>query len=283
MSSKLMGRVWELDVKHPVQAILLVLANEADDQGRGIELSAPWVAWKTDFSERQVRRVFKEMRERSVLRLIRASVHHSANEYVLELNRLPEKLPFGQKRPDSQSPLNEISPDSVSSLVIHSPDSQSGLRDDSQSPLIESDLTADALRPDSGRTLGGAPSSSLFKDLREDEEGGMGGKSPAIEKNSKWLPDDLWLKEFIDGQTLLAVLPAYLDNPKWWEMVGVTCGGLDKKFLEVEFAKMQAHLIEKPEKAPSSSRGWKRFIRGWLYRQNRWEKEHDGGEKRVTQ
>ncbi len=79
-----------------------------------------------------------------------------------------------------------------------------------------------------------------------------------------WLPEDLWLKELVESQTLV---PAnYLLDSPWWDSVAETCGGIDKEFLGREFARMAAWCIENASRKPSSRAGWKRFVRGWLER-----------------
>src|SRR5258706_2577670 len=61
MSVKIMGLVWDLDLPHHQQSILLAMADHADHEGNRVFPSVGLVAWKTGYSPRQVIRVIKEL------------------------------------------------------------------------------------------------------------------------------------------------------------------------------------------------------------------------------
>ena len=60
-----MSLVWEMDFDHAELLISLALADHADDDGRRSYPSLPYVAWKTGYSVRQIRRVLVKMRSRA--------------------------------------------------------------------------------------------------------------------------------------------------------------------------------------------------------------------------
>lgn len=91
----------------------------------------------------------------------------------------------------------------------------------------------------------------------------------------EWASEDLWLKNFLETQTLLQLPDGVtLDDPKWWERLSLACGGLGLDFLTAEFAKM-GNWCENPNKKPPAETrrggkpnvgGWKNFIGNWLVR-----------------
>lgn len=56
-----MGKVWDLDLPHNQLLVLLALADHADHEGNNVFPSLGLVAWKTGYSEQQVRRVMRSL------------------------------------------------------------------------------------------------------------------------------------------------------------------------------------------------------------------------------
>jgi len=104
MSIRLMAEVWTRDLPHPDQAILLALADHADDEGGSVFPSVKLVAWKTGYSTRQVQRIIRDLESRGALILVAAAVRYRANEYRIDLEAVPMKAPF-RDRDDTVSPL----------------------------------------------------------------------------------------------------------------------------------------------------------------------------------
>lgn len=127
-----------------------------------------------------------------------------------------------------------------------------------------------------------SPPSSIS--ILNKEEGETRLQPPLIEvsTNSKWLKEDIWLRDFLHTQAGLSAPAGALEDPAWWTVVSNACGGLGEEFLTREFAKMEAHLIENPLDRPKTPRGWKRFVRGWLCRSDQWERERksSGGQEK---
>lgn len=61
MSAKIVGAVWELKLPAPKLLVLLALSDHADHNGNNVFPSMGLVAWKTGYSERQVRRIVKQL------------------------------------------------------------------------------------------------------------------------------------------------------------------------------------------------------------------------------
>ena len=96
MSIKLMSQVWELDLDHGLQSIMLALADHADDDGSRVFPSIAYVAWKTGYSPNQARRIMHDLTERGIL----IAVAHQeggrglATEYRLDLGKATKKVAF---------------------------------------------------------------------------------------------------------------------------------------------------------------------------------------------
>lgn len=61
MSGKTTGKVWDLELSPPKQIVLLAMADHADHEDGNIYPSVGLIAWKTGYSDRQVRRIMKEL------------------------------------------------------------------------------------------------------------------------------------------------------------------------------------------------------------------------------
>lgn len=100
-----MGMVWEIDLPANQQSVLLALADHADHDGTHARPSVALLAWKTGYSERQVRYVLKAIREAG---LIEVTSHgkggrHHPTEYRLCLERGTPKTPL--RGPDNPATI----------------------------------------------------------------------------------------------------------------------------------------------------------------------------------
>ena len=96
MSIKVMSQVWELQLNHNDQGVMLALADHADDDGGNCYPSVAYIAWKTGYSIRQVQRVLKQLRGQGLI-IPTSSMsggRHGTVEYQLNLSRVPKKAPF---------------------------------------------------------------------------------------------------------------------------------------------------------------------------------------------
>lgn len=93
MSSKISGRVWDLDLPHAEQFVLLAMADHADHEGRNVRPSVGLVAWKTNYSPRQVHRIIQSLREKRILLPDGAGRNGTLN-YRIDLSPAPLKTPY---------------------------------------------------------------------------------------------------------------------------------------------------------------------------------------------
>jgi hypothetical protein len=91
------------------------------------------------------------------------------------------------------------------------------------------------------------------------------GKSHAPKVVKLWPEEDLWLKQFLEKQTYLNNSTGSLLAYDWWEDVAAVLGGIDRTFIERQFAKIGAWLKENPGRRPTA-KGARRFLRSWLER-----------------
>jgi hypothetical protein len=131
-----MSQVWGLELSHAEHAVLLALADHADDDGSNVFPSIAYTAWKTNYKERQVRRIVAALRERGILVLVREASRHRPNEYRIDVAAAPKKPAFEewkqardvpQSREDKKSALHDARPDTVTALPAASTDRMSAL------------------------------------------------------------------------------------------------------------------------------------------------------------
>lgn len=106
MSGKIMGSVYDLDLSHVDQAVLMAMADHAEHDGTKVFPSVEYVAWKTSYSERTVQRSISRLRKAKILKLVRKARHHLPNEYRIDIAAGPRKAPFDpENRGDTVTPL----------------------------------------------------------------------------------------------------------------------------------------------------------------------------------
>ncbi|MCA1670594.1 MAG: helix-turn-helix domain-containing protein [Thermomicrobia bacterium] len=99
MSIKLMAMVWEYQFTRPEQSIMLALADHAQDDGTHVYPSVARIAWKTDYSERQVQRILRDLEAKGIVVPVkhgRGGRNH-ATEYHLFIEKGDKKTPFQTK------------------------------------------------------------------------------------------------------------------------------------------------------------------------------------------
>jgi len=91
MSIRVMGDVFYLNPKEvdaPTKAVLLALADHANDDGLSVYPSVKRIAWKTSLSERTVRTKLKLLREQGFIKIEKLSKVHKANEYSMDIDKI---------------------------------------------------------------------------------------------------------------------------------------------------------------------------------------------------
>lgn len=89
-----MGSVYEVELTHGQQAVLLAMADHAQDDGTDVFPSVARLAWKTGYDKRQVQRIIKELRKVRVLIEVAAAAQHRPIEYRINLHAAMSKPPF---------------------------------------------------------------------------------------------------------------------------------------------------------------------------------------------
>lgn len=115
MSSKIMGMVWDYDLDHAQQLVLLAMADHADHAGNNVYPSIGYLAWKTGYSARQVQRVINKLVELGAVECLtmRGKPTSAPHHYKVTLENLPLKKDYQQKvrqnvTPDKMSPQGDI-------------------------------------------------------------------------------------------------------------------------------------------------------------------------------
>ena len=93
-----MTRVWELDLGHAQQAVLLAMADHANDEGADVFPSAGLIAWKSGYSKRQVQRIIDGMEEGGLLVRVADAHGWRATEYRIDFDVATEKTPYEPSR-----------------------------------------------------------------------------------------------------------------------------------------------------------------------------------------
>jgi hypothetical protein len=106
MSGLLMGNVYLFEMSKGQRAILLALADHAEDlqsegdpmTGVSVYPSVDRISWKTDYDRRSVQRLLRELEELGVLQVVREATRYYPTEYRICLGVLSRKKPFESGR-----------------------------------------------------------------------------------------------------------------------------------------------------------------------------------------
>lgn len=105
MSGKITGIVWESDLPQNEKYVLLAYADHADHEGNGIFPSVGLIAWKTGYSDRNIKRVKKSLIKKGYL--VETGARASGTPvYRMDIEALPKLSPRG----DNLSPVTPVSP-----------------------------------------------------------------------------------------------------------------------------------------------------------------------------
>ena len=169
MSIRIMTQVWELDLPHNTQSILLALADHADDDGFCYP-SVGRLAWKTGYGVRQVQRTLKELRDQGLAIATGSLAGGRYNTVVYKLDpgagrRKPAFEPKSQRQtlaeikgvilsPFSETPEIKGDTQDVQRVSFEtervSPESQKG--DTAMSPKPSGTVTESSIEPSRAKT-----------------------------------------------------------------------------------------------------------------------------------
>ncbi len=102
MSAKILGQVWDLQLTAAKQLIMLALADHADHNGDNAYPSIDLIAWKTGYSERQVRRILKALVKDKIL--LQVSRPGRTSVYSIRLENGVKKLPYTKSIGQNDTP-----------------------------------------------------------------------------------------------------------------------------------------------------------------------------------
>ena len=99
MSAKAVAQVWEMDLPHNWQSVLLALADHADHEGRNAHPGLPLLAWKSGYSTRQVRRILADLEEAGVIEptSAKAGGRGVVTRYRIHFARVGRKAPLARR------------------------------------------------------------------------------------------------------------------------------------------------------------------------------------------
>lgn len=107
-----MALVWEHEFPYNQQLIMLSLADHANDRGEKIFPSIARQAWKTGYSERQVGRILKELRDVGILIIVKKAYRGRPTEYKIDWSKAKKKEKFRYANLDTLSENGVTSEDS---------------------------------------------------------------------------------------------------------------------------------------------------------------------------
>jgi hypothetical protein len=109
MSVKIMSLVWELDIEHSERIILLAMADHANDDGQNCYPSNAYLAWKTGYSERSVRRIHRALELTGIITRVahQEGGRGFATEYRLNVEKGDKKSPFSNEKRRTSTTLKE--------------------------------------------------------------------------------------------------------------------------------------------------------------------------------
>lgn len=94
-----MGAVWDLDLSHPRQSVMLALADHAHDDGTHCYPGVPYIAWKTGYTERNVTRILADLEEDGLIEAVagKSGGYGNHTEYEIHIEKGDKKTPFQPK------------------------------------------------------------------------------------------------------------------------------------------------------------------------------------------
>lgn len=95
-----MGQVWDIELPHHQQGVLLAMADHARDDGTSVYPSIEYLSWKTGYSERNVQRVLRELEDAELIVQI-GNTHGGRGikcEWQIHLENGAKKSPFNESK-----------------------------------------------------------------------------------------------------------------------------------------------------------------------------------------
>ena len=145
MSFQVQKLIWDIDLAPNLKFTLQAMAHFADDSGKGIFAGASTIAKMTNYTERNIRRLVKQLVKMGYLILQGKRKH--ANNYDINMDKLSQNQ---EGNPDNLSPLtltncpdnpDKLSPEYIIEQIIDP------IKEEKESPI--GDTPSDASKDDS--------------------------------------------------------------------------------------------------------------------------------------
>lgn len=96
MSAKLTGIVWELELPHPQQTLLLALADNAHDDGTRCYPGVDYLVWKTGYDRRSIQRILRQLEADGLVVPVAGTEGGRGHEleYRIDLSKGKRKRPW---------------------------------------------------------------------------------------------------------------------------------------------------------------------------------------------
>jgi hypothetical protein len=118
MSVKISGKVWDMKLSPGEKLVLLALADHADHNGKNAYPGTDLLAWKTELSTRQVRRILDELEARAVIKKTNGGVGRGQKTcYEFNLEKMTPRPPFQSEKDDTMSTYSK--PQKVTSCPLN--------------------------------------------------------------------------------------------------------------------------------------------------------------------
>lgn len=125
MSGKLVGEVLKLKLTHPEREVLMVMAECCqNEQGRGIDCGVRYIAWATEYSERQVQRIQRQLEQKHIL-IADAPIKGQPTSWNIHLMNGEQKAAFVSKIRRTSSDIT-VSPVEAEVVTSHGKDEKAG-------------------------------------------------------------------------------------------------------------------------------------------------------------
>lgn len=108
-----MGLVWDLDLPHSKQLVLLAMADHADHKGENVFASIGLIAWKTGYSERQVQRIVHECERDGLLEKTAEATARRPATYRIVVSKGQQKTAYQgcqNVTPEADKPSPNVTP-----------------------------------------------------------------------------------------------------------------------------------------------------------------------------
>ena len=107
MSILQMVKVWEHELPHPEQAVMLALADHAHDDGEGIRPALDRIAWKTGYARRNVQLILKRLKASGVVVETKPATHNEPAHLKFDWSKAQPKQSYEAYKAGKEQKLEQ--------------------------------------------------------------------------------------------------------------------------------------------------------------------------------